>query len=278
MSFFQKINGGMKKINFLVLFIELALLLVLGYSVWQIALYYQEGKSEKDFNEDLADSAVSEISTEDDFDYSEETISQIVPFEGFEPEKSNILVYPDIKVDLNQVKKKYSKVVGWLYCPGTPINYPVVQGNDNSYFVSHMPNGAENAAGSIFMDYRDSASLTDFSHILYGHNMKNDSMFGTILNYKKSGYFEEHPFMFYFTEEKIYRLEVFAGVNTIATSSIYSEPSNKEAFISGAFSGSTFRSNISVSPEDRVLLMSTCSGAVGQSNRYVLFTKLVEIQ
>lgn len=278
MSFFQKMIAKIKTMNFFVFFIEIALLLVFCYSVWQIALYYQEGKSEKDFNEDLADSAVSEAAPEDNYDYSEETISQIVPFEGFKAEESEILVYPDIKVDLNQVKEKYPKVVGWLYSPGTPINYPVVQGADNSYYVDHMPNGTQNSAGSIFMDFRDPAELSEFAHILYGHNMKNNSMFGTILDYKKAGYFEEHPFMFYFTEEKTYRLEIFAGVNTIATSSIYSEPSNKEAFISGAFSGSTFRSNITVSPDDKVLLLSTCSGAVGQANRYVLFTKLVEIQ
>lgn len=274
MSAFKKI----KKTNFFVLFIEIALVFLLGYSIWQIVLYCQEGGEEKDFNEDLAGSAVSEISPEDDYDYSEEAIGRIEPFEGFVAEESDILIYPDIKVDLNKVKEKYPKVVGWIYSPGTPINYPVVQGDDNVYFVDHMPNGVQNSAGSIFMDSRDPSTLTEFSHVIYGHNMKNNSMFGTILDYKKEGYFEEHPFMFYFTEDKVYRLEIFGGLNTISSSTVYSEPSDKAAFISNVFSGSTFRSSVTVTPEDKLILLSTCSGAVGQSNRYVLFSKLVEIQ
>ena len=274
MSAFKKI----KKTNFFVLLIEIALVFLLGYSIWQIVLYCQEGGEEKDFNEDLAGSAVSEISPEDDYDYSEEAIGRIEPFEGFVAEESDILIYPDIKVDLNKVKEKYPKVVGWIYSPGTPINYPVVQGDDNVYFVDHMPNGVQNSAGSIFMDSRDPSTLTEFAHVIYGHNMKNNSMFGTILDYKKEGYFEEHPFMFYFTEDKVYRLEIFGGLNTISSSTVYSEPSDKAAFISNVFSGSTFRSGVTVTPEDKLILLSTCSGAVGQSNRYVLFSKLVEIQ
>ena len=268
----------MKKTNFLLFFIEAALVFVLCFSLWQIVLYYKEGNTEKDFNEDLAESAVSEISPEDEFDYSEEALDRISPFEGFQAEESDILIYPDIKVDLVKAKEKYPHIVGWLYCPDTPINYPVVQGSDNSYYVERMPNGVKNSAGSIFMDCRDPMQLTDFLHILYGHNMKNDSMFGTLLNYRKSGYFEEHPFMFYFTDEKIYRLEIFAGVNTIATSSLYTEPSDRQAFISSALSTSTFRSGVTVTPDDKIFMLSTCSGAVGQANRYVVLAKLVEIK
>ena len=187
--------------------------------------------------------------------------------------------YDGIPEALAKLKEKYPKAVGWIYSPGTPINYPVMQGKDNAYFVDRLPNGAENAAGSIFMDYRDSADLNDFTHVLYGHNMKNNSMFGTILDYRKDGYFKEHPFMFYFTEDKTYRLELFAGLNTIATSSLYTEPEadKRQAFIDSAFAGSTFSSNVEVTTDDKIIMMSTCSGAVGQINRYVVFAKIVEI-
>ncbi len=272
MSLFQKI----KKINFLVSMIELILIFVFIFSIYKIVSYVNEGKKEHDFHGELADSAVSDINPEDEYDFSKEAIDKISPFEGYDP-SSNVLIYPDIKVDMEKVKEKYPNAVGWLYSPDTPINYPVMQGKDNAYFVNRLPNGAENAAGSIFMDYRDNAALTDFSHVLYGHNMKNNSMFGTILDYRKEGYFQKHPFMFYFTEEKTYRLEIFAGVNTLATSNLYLEPDKPEDFILSVFSKSTFSSNVSVSSEDRIFLMSTCSGAVGQNNRYVLFAKVIEI-
>lgn len=278
MSSFKRGTSKSKKINFLVLFIEIALVFVLCISVWEIVSYYREGNKEKNFNQNLAGSAVSEVVPEDEYDYSSEVIDLISPFDGFNASDTDLLIYPDIQVDLNKAKEKYPKIIGWLYCPGTPINYPVVQGEDNVFFVDHMPNGVKNAAGSIFMDFRDPANLSDFVQILYGHNMKNNSMFGTILEYRRAGYFEEHPFMFYFTEDKIYRLEIFAGVNTIASSGIYDEPTNKETFISSAFSVSTFRSSVTVTPEDKIILLSTCSGAVGQENRYVLYSKLVEIK
>ena len=109
--------------------------------------------------------------------------------------------------------------------------------------------------------------------------MKNNSMFGTLLDYRKDGFFKEHPFIFYFTADKVYRLEIFAGVNTIATSNLYLEPEveNRESFIKSAIANSTFETSVSVTVEDRLFLMSTCSGAVGQMNRYVVFAKLVEI-
>jgi len=277
MIFFQTLMKKIKKINFLVLMIELVLVFVLVFSVWQIVLYFNEGKQEEAFNEELIQSAITKVESEDEFESDEEDLLQITPFEGFDATLSDLLIYPDIQVDFETIKKKYPKVVGWIYSPGTPINYPVVQGSDNAYFVNRMPNGIENAAGSIFMDYRDSATLSDFASVLYGHNMKNNSMFGTLLDYKKAGFFEEHPFMFYFTEERTYRLEIFAGVNTIATSNLYLEPDDPAAFITSAFSSSTFSSKVVVTPQDKIMLMSTCSGAVGQANRYVIFAKLVEI-
>ena len=279
MSEIQKNPSDKKSFYLLGFSIKLILIAVLTFSLWQIFLYFNEGKKETDFNNALIESAVSEVSPEDVYDYSETVLEQITPFEGYDAEESKVLFYPDIKVDFEKIKKQYPHIVGWIYSPGTPINYPVVQGTDNAYYVERMPNGAVNSAGSIFMDYRDSKELMDFVHVLYGHNMKNNSMFGTVLDYKKDGYFKEHPFMFYFTENGTYRLEIFAGVNTVATSSIYDEPDDdkREAFIASAISKSTFASTVKVTKDDRIFMISTCSGAVGQQNRYVLFAKLVQI-
>lgn len=274
----KKMDHKANKFNLLLLGIELILIFVFIFSVWKVFSYFREGKMEKDFNNDLAATAITEVRPEDEYDLSSEEVKQIVPFEGFEAESSEVLIFPDIKVDLKTVREKYPEAIGWLYCPETPINYPVMQGADNAYFVDRMPNGAKNSAGSIFLDYRDKAALTDFASVLYGHNMKNRSMFGSVLDYRnKEGYFREHPFMFYFTENKTYRLEIFAGVNTLSTSEFYNEPENRDAFIASAFRSSTFASNIKVTEDDRIILLSTCSGAVGQSNRYILFAKLTEI-
>lgn len=264
-----------KELNKWTLVAEVLLIVIFVFSTWQVVDYLIESKKESDFNNDLVDSAVSKVDPEDEYNLPSDAIETLED----PAEESNVLTYPDIKVDLLKVKEQYPSVVGWLYCPNTQINYPVVQGKDNAYYVKRMPNGASNAAGSIFMDYRDNAALTDFAHVLYGHNMKNNSMFGTVLEYRKEGYFEEHPYMFYFTEGKTYRLEIFAGVNTISTSNLYLEPAEdkRAEFINNAIAKSTFTSSVNVTAQDRIFLMSTCSGSVGQNKRYVLFSKLTEI-
>lgn len=262
---------------------EIALVMVFLYSLWHVIDYFVESKRESDFNEALIESVVSPISPEDAYDIkdpnNDNKDDSSGSLNGIDVEKIDLRAYPDIKVDLEKVKKEYPRAVGWLYCPNSPINYPVMQGTDNAYYVDRMPNGRRSGAGSIFMDYRDDADLTDFAHVLYGHNMKNNSMFGTILDYRNKGYFEEHPYMFYFTEDKTYRLEIFAGVNTIATSNLYLEPASdkRESFIANAFKKSTFKSDVSVSPEDKIFQMSTCSGATGQNKRYMIYAKLIEI-
>lgn len=265
----------------LTVILEIVLVIVFLYSLWHVIDYFVESKRESDFNDALIESVVTPVSPEDAYDIkdSDDNNDSSGGIGGITVEGIDLSLYPDIKVDLEKVKEEYPRAVGWLYCPNSPINYPVMQGTDNAYFVDRMPNGRRNAAGSIFMDYRDDAELTDFAHVLYGHNMKNNSMFGTILDYRKEGYFEEHPYMFYFTEDKTYRLEIFAGVNTIATSNLYLEPASdkRESFISNAFKKSTFKSDVTVSPEDRIFQMSTCSGATGQNKRYMIYAKLIEI-
>ena len=262
--------------NILIWILEIALIAVFVFSVWQVVDYVIESKTESDFNDSLVESAVSTVSPEEEYNISGDADGQLGGGIGvdFDPK-----AYPDIQVDLERVKEEYPRVVGWLYSPGTPINYPVMQGTDNAFYVDHMPNGRRNFAGSIFMDYRDNANLTDFAYVLYGHNMKNDSMFGTISDYRKEGYLEEHPYMFYFTEDKTYRLEIFAGVNTVSTSKLYLEPEfeDRESFIASAFEKSTFVSGVTVTPEDRIFQISTCSGASGQNKRYMIFAKLTEI-
>ena len=81
-------------------------------------------------------------------------------------------------VDFSLLKQENEDIVGWIYCEGTPISYPVVQSGDNQYYLHRLINGEYNIAGSIFMDYRNNAELEDNNTIIYGHNMKNNTMFG----------------------------------------------------------------------------------------------------
>jgi len=173
---------------------------------------------------------------------------------------------PEVKISFEELVELYPDVIGWLYCEGTPINYPVVQAKDNDYYLRRMINGKYNIGGTIFMDYRNNADFSDEITIIYGHNMKNGSMFGTVPKYKKQSFLEKHPVMIFRTPEKNYTFEVLGGYATTASDMIYSYPNTDEkiAELKTQF-GTT----------DNLVLLSTCTYET-EDARYILVCKLIE--
>ena len=116
-----------------------------------------------------------------------------------------------IEVDFDELLAINGDVVGWLYCEGTPINYPVVQGDDNSYYLKHLIDGSKNINGTLFIDHRNGANFADENTVVYGHHMKNGSMFASLVNYKSQEYFDAHPILYFLTPDGNYRIELFSG-------------------------------------------------------------------
>lgn len=261
----------------LVFLIYLFFIAVFLFSAYRVLDYILEGKRQSDFNQSLINQAVQNIPPiQSKADEELAPSTEILPEESKKP----VLLLPDISVDLSAVKARYPGAVGWLYCPDTVLHYPIMQSEDNQYYVDKLPNGASNANGSLFLDCRNDASLSDWNHIIYGHNMINGSMFGILMDYRNPDYYAEHPFMFYYTDAQIYRLEIFAGVHTVSTSIFYRFPTTeaeKEAFLSVAKNHSAFSSDVKVTPEDKVMVLSTCSGKVNEDKRFVVIAKLVSL-
>ena len=92
---------------------------------------------------------------------------------------------PPILVDFDRIREEGKHVRGWLYCAGTVIDYPVVAYSNNEYFLTHDYTGAHNDAGALFFDSRNTTELTGDQLIIYGHHMKDKSMFGSLLEYQK---------------------------------------------------------------------------------------------
>ena len=94
-------------------------------------------------------------------------------------------------IDFAVLDSQNPDVVAWIQIPGTQINYPVVQGKDNDYYLHRDLNGQKSTAGTIFLDYADQADFSSLHNVLYGHHMKNGSMFKDISRYKDQGYFDQ---------------------------------------------------------------------------------------
>ena len=117
-------------------------------------------------------------------------------------------------VQFDELLKTNGDVIAWIYGANTHINYPVVQGSDNDYYLRHLLDGTWNDNGSIFMDCANSADFSDQNSLIYGHNMHDGSMFGQLVRYRDEDFYKAHPT---FTFDTLYEggtWQVVAAVDT----------------------------------------------------------------
>lgn len=183
-------------------------------------------------------------------------------------------------VDFDALKEANPDVEGWIYCEGTVIDYPVLQGEDNDYYLHHTMDGKYSAAGSIFADAENGKGFRDINTVLYGHHMKNKSMFATLSNWQEQQYYEAHPVMWLLTPEQDYKIVLFSGYTTSAYSDTYkfiTEPGEElDAYLQMAQEKSEFTSDVTLAEGERYVVLSTCA-YVFDNARSVLHGKLVPV-
>ena len=131
--------------------------------------------------------------------------------------------YALANVDLESLQAEYPDVAGWIFFENEEISYPVVYSGDNETYLRTTYTGKKAEAGSIFMDGESTPDFSDPHTLIYGHNMKNLSMFGRLKYYKtEKDYYEDHRYFQIFTGDKIYRYEIFAYCDIPADSMVYS--------------------------------------------------------
>ena len=199
------------------------------------------------------------------------------PEEGEAPEEAET---SPVSVDFEALRQLGGDVIGWICLPDTVINYPVVQGRDNSYYLDHFPDGTSSVGGSIFADCACPSDFSGQNTILYGHNMRDGSMFALIDDYIDPAFCEAHPFFYLNTPTQNYRVDIFAGFTTDPESFVYTtafgEESDFAAYLNTLRSLSDFSVPTELSSSDRILTLSTCTYS-DLDVRYVLFGRLAEI-
>ena len=182
-------------------------------------------------------------------------------------------------IAFDAIKQVNPDCVAWIRIEDTEINYPVLQGNDNSYYLRRLIDGTWNICGSIFLDYRVNADMTDRHTVIYGHNMRNSGMFTDLMKYKKQDFYDSHSVGYLFTPLGNFRAEFFAGYVAAADSNAwqteFESDAEFEAWVQNAVEKSTFKSGITPSANDRILTLSTCSYEFSNA-RYVLLGILRE--
>ena len=232
------------------------------------------GIEEEVFNETFSDppvEAAEEIKAEAAGD---------VPVEPAEESETKPVRVAPIQVDFDALLAENPDVVAWLYCPDTPINYPVVQAEDNDYYMHRLLDGSKSYPGTLFMDYRNTEDFSDWNSVIYGHNMRNDSMFGTLPDYKEKEYFDAHPEIYLLTPQRDYVINVLAGFVTPNNSELYNalrpEDAEKESLLKDWLDAADFAAEEYPAPEERLITLSTCSYEY-KNARYVLIGSLEEL-
>jgi len=167
-------------------------------------------------------------------------------------------------MDLSELRAVNSDVVGWIHIPGTEIDYPVLRGEDNDYYLHHTWQHRENIVGSIFMDYRNAAGFSDFNSILYGHHMRDGSMFRDLILYEKESFRQEHPYIYLVDDTgKCIRYTVFAVYETETQMTYtveFEDESLQSRWLSDCVERSEFAAETLPGADDRILTLSTCTG------------------
>lgn len=244
-------------------------LLVFCISLKELLGIYQEYATGTQTYEGLYDAVLVEQVTQK-LQEIQETEQNIQSSETIPEERKEA----PITVAFEQLWETCPDVIAWLYSPDTKINYPIVQGEDNSYYLTHLADQTVNSSGSLMLDCRNTDDFSDWNSIIHGHSMKNGSMFRSLLQYKKQTYYDEHQSMWLITPEQSYELVLVAGYVISSEDAVYTistqiEETEKEAFLQQALQKSTFQTTTEVTAEETFVTLSTCSYEYDDA-RYIL--------
>ena len=169
-----------------------------------------------------------------------------------------------LAVDWKELRAANPDVVGWIYVEGIDgINYPILQGKDNEYYLKHSFQQQDLSSGSIFEDFHNSADFTDPNTIVYGHNMKNGSMFGKLKDLLDQAAYDAHPWFWILTPEGNYRYHIFSVFKTKANSDTYTlYERNGPEFLEWEEQmqeQSVVQNEVPLSESDKTVVLSTCT-------------------
>jgi len=194
-----------------------------------------------------------------------------VQYDKYKPTKEDALSFEELR-GINP------EVFGWLTVYGTSIDYPLVQADNNETYVNTTVTGEYKLSGSIFLDYQNSNSFSDFNSIIFGHHMEKRAMFGEIGEFQEEAYFDSHPYGRLYYEGGEHGIEFFAFLKADAyDQTVYlpavSGEEEKNAYLDNLLSLAMYKREIPVSTSDHIVLLSTCSS--GSTNgRHILAGKI----
>lgn len=240
------INIISKTIDYIVL---IALIIILAYGIYSIVSSYAI------INNAKLDSDIVHLKPEGNAESNRKTIQELK------------LIDPNI--------------FAWIELDGTKIDYPIVRGKDNYEYLRKDYKGNFSLSGAIYLDYRNSTSLTDPYSVVYGHHMDKGAMFGDLSKYKNKNFFVKNKTGKIYLEDKTYNLYVFSVIIVSSKDKNVFDVSNKDPMTNLARleyikeKAINYR-DIGVNENSKIIALSTCNGSTN-TDRIVVFAVLEDI-
>lgn len=174
-------------------------------------------------------------------------------------------------------------IYAWISIPDTRIDYPVLQHpSDDTYYLNYNLDGSKGYPGCIYTERENSRDFSDFNTVIYGHNMKNGSMFHDLHSYEDESFLSDHPYVYIYTPDRVLRYRIFAAYpyddRHLLYSFDYATPEGRAGYLSEIFSirsmSAVLDDQVAVTSDDRLITLSTCVGNQNE-NRYLVQAVLV---
>lgn len=247
----------------------IAAICIFCYAAYNLYHIYTEYKKGSDEYNAIAQMAVTERDPDQDAQEQEPA----------GPEGPTLKAPMDI--DFDSLRSINTDVIGWIYVEALDgVSYPVVRGTYNDQYLHMTYEKNYNFAGTIFIDYENKADFSDCNTLVYGHNMKNGSMFGQLKNFSKDdSAYNKSKYFWIFTPEKNYRYEIISAYTTAVNSDTYTLFKGPGQEFVDYMNKIVSYSDIKTTPgelgvEDKIVTLSTCTG--NESTRYVVQGKRVD--
>ena len=182
-------------------------------------------------------------------------------------------------VDFAQLQRVNPEVIGWIRVGAVNVSYPVTQAKDNDYYLHRTFKKVDNFAGCIFENCANSPHFTDQNTIIYGHNMKNGSMFGQLKKFSEQETLDKNPYFWIFTKDFIYQYRIFSSSVVSKIGDPYITRFSKDdyqKFIDKSIASSEIDcGDVKVTTDDRIVTLSTCTG--NDATRRIVQGVLVQV-
>ncbi len=278
-EFYTKTRVGRKKLRkkrriygLIICFIAITLLSYSGFQIWKWNLDNKKtSKQEKEIKDVVK---VEEVPASD-----EDTL--VNSPQDKNNDYWNYIKLPLINVNFDELLAKNSDTVAFLKVNGTNINYPVVQSNDNSYYLTHSYDKSKNDAGWVFLDYRNDINNLSQNTIIYAHGRWDTTMFGSLKNvFKNDWYNKTDNYVVHLSTPSYNSLWQVFSVYSIPTETYYltsnfGTTESFQTFLNTIEGRSKWNFNAEVNTNDKILTLSTC---YNDKEKVVLHAKLIKTQ